>query len=177
MAAPIQPSAENAAPQPKRRSPSARYARHVLTRKPLTMGRAARIIVSFTLLMTLIGGVLIHYADKQNFPNIGDGLWWSVQTVTTVGYGDHVPTNAIGRTVAAVIMVVGIGFLSVITATITSAFIESARKRIEGVEMKTLDRKLDAISTRLDAIEASIARAGAGASASDAGAQGGRDSS
>jgi hypothetical protein len=58
-----------------------------------------------------------------------------------------------------VIMLVGIGFLSVITATITSAFIESARKRIEGVEMRTLDKKLDAIAKRLDAIEASIARA------------------
>ena len=143
---------------PARRSPSQRYARRVLTRKPLTIGRAARIIVSFTLLMTLIGGVTIHFADAHNFPNIGDGLWWSVQTVTTVGYGDHVPTNTVGRIVAAVIMLVGIGFLSVITATITSAFIESARKRIEGVEMKTLDRKLDAISTRLDAIEASIAQ-------------------
>ncbi|HXP28396.1 MAG TPA: potassium channel family protein [Solirubrobacteraceae bacterium] len=129
----------------------------MLTRKPLTVGRAARIIISFTLAMTLIGGVVIHFADARNFPNIGDGLWWSVQTVTTVGYGDHVPTNAVGRIVAAVIMLVGIGFLSVITATITSAFIESARKRIEGVEMRTLDRKLDAIATRLDAIEQSIA--------------------
>jgi Ion channel len=154
----IATSPPSSAPAPGRRSPSARYARHVLTRKPLTMGRAARIIVSFTLLMTLVGGVLIHYADKRNFPNIGDGLWWSVQTVTTVGYGDHVPTNAMGRTVAAVIMVVGIGFLSVITATITSAFIESARKRIEGVEMKTLDRKLDRIAERLDAIEGSLAK-------------------
>jgi voltage-gated potassium channel Kch len=147
------------APAPGRRSPSARYARHVLTRKPLTVGRAARIIVSFTAAMTLIGGVLIHFADSRNFPNIGDGLWWSVQTVTTVGYGDHVPTDAVGRIVASVVMLVGIGFLSVITATITSAFIESTRKRLEGVEMRTLDRKLDAIAKRLDAIEASIAPA------------------
>jgi voltage-gated potassium channel len=173
MPAPKSPSAAKAAPQPKRRSPSQRYARHVLTRKPLTIGRAARIIVSFTVAMTLIGGVLIHYADQQNFPNIGDGLWWSVQTVTTVGYGDHVPTNAVGRVVAAVVMLVGIGFLSVITATITAAFIESVRKRLEGVEIKTLDRKLDRISARLDAIEAGIARPGTG----DAGARGGGDSS
>jgi voltage-gated potassium channel len=151
------PSAHTAAPQPKR-SPSARYARHVLTRRPLTVGRAARIIISFTLAMTLIGGVLIHFADSHNFPNIGDGLWWSVQTVTTVGYGDHVPTNALGRTVAAIVMLVGIGFLSVITATITSAFIESARKRLEGVEMRTLDKKLDAIGARLEAIEANLSK-------------------
>jgi voltage-gated potassium channel Kch len=142
--------------QPKRPL-TVRYARRVLTRRPPTVGRAARIIISFTLAMTLIGGVAIHFADARNFPNVGDGLWWSVQTVTTVGYGDHVPTNAVGRTVAAIVMLVGIGFLSVITATITSAFIESARKRIEGVEMRTLDRKLDAIAKRLDAIEKSIA--------------------
>ena len=74
MPAPRSPSAEKAASQQRRRSPSQRYARHVLTRKPLTMGRAARIIVSFTVAMTLIGGVLIHFADKQNFPNIGDGM-------------------------------------------------------------------------------------------------------
>ena len=173
MPAPRSPSTEKAAREPKRRSLSERFARVVLTRKPLTMARAARIIVSFTIAMTVIGGVLIRYADQQNFPNIGDGLWWSVQTVTTVGYGDHVPTNALGRTVAAIVMLVGIGFLSVLTATITAAFIESARKRIEGVEMKTLDRKLDAISARLAVIEANMGQPGAG----DAGAQGGGDSS
>jgi voltage-gated potassium channel Kch len=173
MPAPKPPSKEKAAIPPKRRTLSQRLARRMLMRKPLTMGRAAGIIVSFTLAMTLIGGVLIRYADKQSFPNIGDGLWWSVQTVTTVGYGDHVPTNVVGRAVAAIVMLVGIGFLSVLTATITAAFIESTRKRLEGVEMKTLDRKLDAISSRLTAIEASIGQAGAG----DAGAQGGGDSS
>jgi voltage-gated potassium channel len=158
---PTRPSPPRSAPgggPPARHRPARRYALHVLARKPLTVGRAARIITSFTLLMTLVGGVLIHFADPHNFPDIGDGLWWSVQTVTTVGYGDHVPTNAIGRTVAAIVMLVGIGFLTVITATTTGAFIESARKRLEGVELKTLDAKLDALDTRLDAIEAAIAR-------------------
>ena len=100
--------------------------------------------------------MLIHFADPHNFPDIGDGPWWSGQTVTTVGYGDHVPTNAIGRTVASIVMLAGIGFLTVITATITGAIIESARKRLEGVELKTLDAKLDALNTRLDAIEAGV---------------------
>jgi voltage-gated potassium channel Kch len=136
--------------------PRHRYARKLLFGRTLTVGRAAWIITSFTMAMTLIGGVLIHFADRHNFPDIGDGLWWSVQTVTTVGYGDHVPTNAVGRIVASVVMLVGIGFLTVITATITSAFIESARRRLEGVEVKTLDAKLDGLATRMDAIEAGI---------------------
>jgi voltage-gated potassium channel len=149
-----------AAPQPPPHQPSrsARLTLRALGRKPLTMRRAARIIIGFTVLMTVAGGIVMHLADRQNFPGIGDGLWWAVQTVTTVGYGDHVPTNALGRIVAAVIMLVGIGFLTVITATITSTFVESARRRIEGVEMKTLDAKLDGLSARLDAIEAGLGR-------------------
>jgi voltage-gated potassium channel len=143
---------------PRHREPIRRSMQRMIVRKPLTIGRAARIISTFTLLMTVVGGVVIHLADKQNFPDIGDGLWWSVQTVTTVGYGDHVPTNAVGRTVAAIVMLAGIGFLTVITATITSAFVESARRRMEGVELNTLDAKLDALGTRLDAIEAGLAR-------------------
>jgi hypothetical protein len=53
-------------------------------------------------------------------------------------------------------MVVGIGFLTVITAVITSAFIESARRRLEGSQTDTLSAKLDRIGTRLDAIEAGL---------------------
>ena len=87
--------------------------------------------ISVPVLATIIAGVVIHFTDPKNFPDIGDGLWWSVQTVTTVGYGDLVPTSTTGRFVGAVVMVVGIGFLTVITASITSAFIEAARRRLE----------------------------------------------
>jgi voltage-gated potassium channel len=122
-------------------------------RKPLTVRRAARIIASVTVVVTIISGVLIHFTDPKNFPNIGDGLWWAIQTVTTVGYGDLVPASTLGRLVAALVMLVGIGFLTVITASITSTFIETARRRIEGTATDALTAKLDQIAARLDAIE------------------------
>jgi voltage-gated potassium channel len=130
----------------------------VVTRKPLTVRRAARLIASVTITMTLIGGVAIHFADRHSFPDVGDGLWWAVQTVTTVGYGDLVPRTTLGRVVASIVMLGGIAFLTVVTATITSAFIETMRRRLQPIEMSTLDGKLDTIAARLDAIEAELRR-------------------
>ena len=58
-----------------------------LSRKPLTAVRAARIIALVTVSITVVSGVLIHFLDRANFPSIGGGMWWAVQTVTTVGSG------------------------------------------------------------------------------------------
>jgi voltage-gated potassium channel len=106
--------------------------------------------------VTIVAAVVIHFTDPKNFPNISDSLWWAIQTVTTVGYGDLVPTSQAGRVVAALVMVIGIGFLTVITAAITSTFIEAARRRIEGPRADVLSAKLDQIGARLDVIEAGL---------------------
>ncbi len=116
---------------PAARRPHRRFWKF-LGHKPLTVGRAAWIISLATLVVSVGGGVLIRFADERNFHDIGAGLWWSIQTVTTVGYGDLVPTNTIGRLIASLVMLTGIAFLSVITAAITSAFVEAARQRAEG---------------------------------------------
>ena len=137
-------------------------AANFLLRKPLTAARAARIIASFTISATIIAGVLIHFTDEHNFPNIGDGLWWAVQTVTTVGYGDLVPTSTTGRIIAALVMIGGIGFLTVITAAITSTFIENTRRAIQASESSPVSAKLDQISERLDVIEAALKDVGTG---------------
>lgn len=140
--------------------PAHRHLVNILSRKPLTVARAARIIASVTVSVSILSGVLIHFTDKKSFPNIGDGLWWAIQTVTTVGYGDLVPTSTAGRLIAAFVMVVGIGFLTVITAVITSSFVESARNRLESTSTDTLSAKLDQIGTRLEAIEAGLKNIG-----------------
>ena len=98
-----------------------------ITRKPLQGAWFAAAIVTLT--VTVIAGLLIRLTDPSTFPNIGVGLWWAVQTTTTVGYGDVVPTSVAGRLIAALVMLVGIGFITVSTAGITSAFLEAARRR------------------------------------------------
>jgi voltage-gated potassium channel len=149
-------------PQPSRTAPPPVHPRaaSVLTRKPLTVRRAARIIASVTVSVTIVAAVLIHFTDRQTFPNIGDSLWWAIQTVTTVGYGDLVPTSAAGRLVAALVMLIGIGFLTVITAAITSTFIETARKRMDGDTSDAISTKLDQISARPEMIEVGLNIAG-----------------
>lgn len=145
-------------PEPSAAAPPPLHPRaaSVLLGKPLTVRRAAQIIASVTVAVTILAAVLIHFTDRKSFPNIGDSLWWAIQTVTTVGYGDLVPTSAAGRLVAALVMLVGIGFLTVITAAITSTFIETARRRIEGTTSNAISAKLDHIGARLEKIEAAL---------------------
>ena len=93
-----------------------------------TPRRAALVIATVTTTITIAAGVLMTVVDSKGFPSIGLGLWWAVQTVTTVGYGDVVPTTVAGQIIAAIVMLLGIGFVTVITASITGAFVARSRK-------------------------------------------------
>ena len=119
--------------------------------------KAAVVIASVTTGITILAGWLMTFVDHDGFPTIGSGMWWAVQTVTTVGYGDHVPVTALGQIVAAVVMLLGIGFVTVITASITGAFVARSRREqhLEGPVPSTVDN-LQAIIERLDRIEAAL---------------------
>jgi voltage-gated potassium channel len=100
-----------------------------LLRRQLTPRRAALAIALATVVVTLGAGALMRVLSPHDFSSVWIGLWWAVQTVTTVGYGDVVPRSTSGRIVAAVVMLVGIGFLTVVTASVTAALVESYRRR------------------------------------------------
>jgi hypothetical protein len=76
----------------------------------------------------MVGGVLITLVDPEEFPDLGTGLWWALQTVTTVGYGDVTPENTAGRLVGALFLLEAISFVTIVTAVITSSFVERARQ-------------------------------------------------
>ena len=84
---------------------------------------AATFIAVFTTVATVGSGLLMTAADDKNFTTVGQGLWWAVQTVSTVGYGDAVPTTVAGQLLAAAVMLLGLAFLAVVTARITSTFV------------------------------------------------------
>ena len=117
----------------------------------------AAIIATVTTIATLGFGLLMTVVDHRNFTTIGQGLWWSVQTVTTVGYGDHVPTTPAGQLLAALVMLVGLAFLAVITAAITSSFVaratEERAERLGGAAPATT-QDVRQLHERLDRMEA-----------------------
>src|SRR5262249_24983903 len=124
--------------------------------KPLSVRAAAGVIVTGTLAVVVVTGVLMRVIDQGEFPSVCLGMWWSLQTVTTVGYGDVVPTTVGGRIVGAVTMLQGIAFLAIVTAAITSSFVTRAsRERVFGQPHAELtDREL--IEERLDELERKI---------------------
>jgi voltage-gated potassium channel len=120
---------------------------------------AAVVIAVITTSITIGAGLLMTAVDHKGFPSLGTGLWWAVQTVTTVGYGDHVPATVAGRIVAALVMLLGIGFVTVITASITSSFVAQSRQEQRPVgNGHARDEYLRTIDERLARIEAQLSR-------------------
>jgi len=118
---------------------------------------ATVVIATLSTVMTVGAGLLMTVVDAENFPSIGSGLWWSVQTVTTVGYGDNVPTNLTGQLVAVLVMLLGIAFLTVITASITSTFV--SRSRFERSDTETaMAEQFRQLDSRLERIEGALSR-------------------
>ena len=97
-------------------------------RQPPSVRNAAGVIVVATAVVTVGAGALISSIDRDEYPNVGVGLWWAIQTVTTVGYGDVAPKDVVGRVVAAIVMLYGIAFIAIVTAGITSTFVARATR-------------------------------------------------
>ena len=127
----------------------------VLARATTPRG-AGVVIASATTAITLAAAILMTVVDRDNFPSIGSGLWWAVQTVTTVGYGDDVPTTVAGQLLAALVMLFGIGFLTVITAAITSTFVSRPRLEHGSTAADTTTEQFRQIEERLERIEAAV---------------------
>jgi voltage-gated potassium channel Kch len=128
--------------------------------RAITPRGAAIVIASASTVITIVAGLLVTVVEHETYPSIGTGLWWAAQTVTTVGYGDNVPTSVAGRLIAVLVMLVGIGFLTVVTAAITSTFVAHARRVDQtpsDVETSMADQ-LRQLDGRLERIEAALDR-------------------
>src|SRR5512133_2302367 len=136
-----------------------------ILREPPSVRTAAGVIVTATAVVVVVGGILMRLLDHDEYSNIWVGMWWALQTVTTVGYGDVTPKHTSGRIVASFVMLEGIAFLTIIIAAITSTFVARATAEREAAEAaddekaeERLEAALDDLKARLDRIEATLAR-------------------
>ncbi len=134
-------------------------------REPVSVRNAANVIVTATATVVVAGGILMRVLDHDEYPNIWRGMWWALQTVTTVGYGDVTPTHTSGRIVAAFVMLEGIAFLAILVAAITSTFVgraESEREQAEAADEESDEQRINArfddLAARLERVEAMLAR-------------------
>jgi len=123
----------------------------------LTLWRAVRTVFAIALLLTVLGGTLARLVEPEVFTNVWLGLWWATETVTTVGYGDVVPTSVAGRFVGVVLMLVGVSFIPVLASVIVSVLV-SKRSQVEREEVDQRQREqleaLRRIDERLARLEA-----------------------
>jgi voltage-gated potassium channel len=115
--------------------------------------------------MVLNGAIIVllfeRHASGSNIHTLGQSVWWSVVTVTTVGYGDYFPVTPQGQVAAAFIMAIGILTLAVVTAQVSSNFVDQAARRRNaapgadatgtGITLSELARRLDRIEELLTA--------------------------
>ncbi|MDG9717147.1 potassium channel family protein [Streptomyces sp. DH24] len=94
-------------------------------------------------------------APGGNIRTLGDAVWWSFTTMTTVGYGDHAPTTGLGRVLAVGLMLSGIALLGVVTANIAAWFISRFEK--DDAEERRQTAAIEALTEEVRALRAEVA--------------------
>jgi voltage-gated potassium channel len=114
-----------------------------------------------SVLVLISGAEAFSSAEKVS---VGDSMYWAITTMTTVGYGDIHPEHTTGKVIACVLMLVGIGFVAIITGAIAQRFlsrevgeVEEAVETVEQVDAYIL-REVREISQRLRALETAVQR-------------------
>jgi voltage-gated potassium channel len=110
----------------------------------------------------LAGGAAFAHAEGDEVTT-WDGVWWAMTTVTTVGYGDLYPQTTIGRLIGMLVMLVGIGFLSLLIGAVSERFMtsqlhelsEDVAEEVQEVEADVL-QEIREITTRLQRLEARV---------------------
>ncbi|MFC6288757.1 potassium channel family protein [Levilactobacillus angrenensis] len=118
-------------------------------------------LFSISVVIIVISAFLFSLTEKQSLAN---ALWWAITTATTVGYGDETPHTAFGKIIASFLMVGGIGFIGLLTSTISdfvASRTEQATTNQEAQQQADLDRlltKIDTLTTKVDHLQTQVDR-------------------
>jgi voltage-gated potassium channel len=117
----------------------------------LSLRKAVLLIVTVAAILALGAAILVHFVDP-GIGTFGDAIWWSVSTVTTVGYGDVVPTSAPGRVAGVILMLTGIALIPVITSVVVAVLVAQRNQEARDEEMRDLElilKRFDELEQRL----------------------------
>ena len=156
-------------PPPERSSLIERRVRRIVNARSAVIGLSLTFVA-----LAFVGAVVIRIVDSDNFPSLGLAIWWALQTVTTVGYGDVVPTSAAGQVIGGIEMVLGISFIAFVTAGVTSTVIQRASAQAQAAQHAHDERNaesilealvetreaINALGARLDRIESKLEPSG-----------------
>ena len=135
--------------------PLGRRLQRRIERKGLRPRLAVALIVVSWAVGVVVFGVVERLVDPDTFDNVWLGMWWAIQTVTTVGYGDVVPASTAGKVIASFLMLGGLSLFAVVTGAITSAFVAEAQKQRAGDPVM---QKLNEVTAELETLRSDIAR-------------------
>jgi voltage-gated potassium channel len=133
--------------------------RRVERKGRLTPRLAATLVAGFWLVGVVVFGIVERLVDPDTFDNVWLGMWWALQTVTTVGFGDVVPESTAGKLIASLLMLGGLSLFGVVTGAITSIFVTQAQvqARVGGGTEDPVTQRLDEVSTRLERLADEVA--------------------
>jgi len=125
----------------------------LLLKNRFQSGFASIVLTALSLIIFSSVGILIcERQDPQaNIVTGGDAIWWSVTTITTVGYGDKYPVTAEGRIIAMMLMVSGMGLFGGLSGLVASVFVGSKEKKITEEENRILAR-LEKLEGKIDSL-------------------------
>lgn len=86
-----------------------------------------------SLILIVFSGILVYYAENPQqpevFDNIGKSIWWAFATLTTVGYGDIYPVTLMGKLIASVVAIIGIGLIAIPTGLISATYVDVMKEK------------------------------------------------
>jgi voltage-gated potassium channel len=122
----------------------------------ISLRRAIGVVVVAALVVGAGGALLLMLVDRSAFEDFGDAVWLAVVTVTTVGFGDVVPTNTAGRLVTAVLALLGISLIPTLTSLVTAVLVtqyQSRHAEAQQAEQERVIAVLERLERRLEHLE------------------------
>jgi len=93
------------------------------------------LLIFLTLLIIIFGAISVYLAEQEhqsaNITKLSDAFWWAIVTIATVGYGDYFPVTTVGRSIAILMMLTGIGIFVLLVSTLAQRRLQRLKSRLK----------------------------------------------